>query len=313
MSSEVALEKSSRRIRAWVVSLRAPFLTASALPALVGAFAAYWKTGSFSVPRFLLSFFGVLFIHLGANLANDFFDDLSGCDRINQQPTPFSGGSRVIQQNLLPRSVVLFSSLVFLVAGTAQGLVLNNLLPGNIILKLGLIGLALGFLYTAPPLKLSYRGLGELGVLIAFGPLLVLGTFASQTGFLDRFAVLAGLPAGLLVASILLINEVLDEKWDRLAGKRNLVVLIGHRAGFRVYLVSFLAAYVAIAIGIGVGVFPHLAFLGFLPLLAYFMAFPRKAVFGDKQALIKLSAMTIASQTASTGLVALSYLLTGPV
>lgn len=307
MNSDMAMEKPAR-VGPWVVSLRAPFLTASAIPALLGALAAYWRTGTFSISRFLLSLTGVLFIHLGANMANDFFDEITGCDRTNPEPTPFSGGSRVIQKNLLSSSVVLASSILFFVIGTVQGLLLNHLVPGNIILKIGLTGLALGILYTATPAKLSYRGFGEVAVLVAFGPLLVSGAYASQTGYVDGFAVFVGLPAGLLVTSILLINELLDEKWDRVAGKRNLIVLFGPNIGFILYVIVFISAYVLIAIGIWYGIFVKVAALGFLPLLPYCVAISRKGLLERRDQMIKLSGMTIMAQIVTTAVIAIGYL-----
>ena len=99
MNSEArAAGSGAAGLMVWLRALRAPFLTASGLPVLLGSFAAFWKTGSLNVVRLVLTLGGVLCIHIGANLANDLFDHMTGCDRLNLEPTPFSGGSRVIQQ-----------------------------------------------------------------------------------------------------------------------------------------------------------------------------------------------------------------------
>ena len=313
MSSDLACQTASAKVKAWLSSLRAPFLTASAMPALVGASAAYWHKGLFDFNRFLLSLSGVLCIHLGANLLNDFFDDLTGCDRINLEPTPFSGGSRVIQRKWLSPSVILISSIGFFGIGIFEGLLLNSMVPGNIILKIGLAGLACGVLYTALPVKLSYRGLGEVAVLLAFGPLLVAGTYVAQTSRIDSFIFLVGLPPGLLVASILLINEVLDVRWDALAQKRNLVVMLGLRRGLILYLLAFFGAYACLVLGAFAGVFPRLALIGFLPGIPTMAAIVRGGLTRDRQAMIRLSGMTIMSQTFTTGLIALGFLLSNLV
>ncbi len=299
MSSEIAYQRPTAKLRAWVTSLRAPFLTASALPALLGAFAAYWRTGILDAQRLLLSISDVVC--------------LPGCDRINPEPTPFSGGSRVIQQKLVSPSLVVITSIAFFAIGTLQGLLLNSMIPGNIILKLGMAGLVCGVLYTAVPVKLSYRGLGELGVMLAFGPLLVAGTYVAQTSSLDVFPLLIGLPAGLLVASILLINEHLDIKWDTVARKRTLVVLLGARRGFLLYLATFFSAYALIGIYVFKGLFPKLAILGFLPLFPVAYVMRGKKLLENRQAMIRLSGMTMMSQMLTTGLIIASYLLQGRI
>lgn len=295
----------------WLRALRAPFLTASGLPVLLGAFAAYWKTGSLSAARLLLTLGGVLCIHIGSNLANDFFDHVTGCDRLNLEPTPFSGGSRVIQQGLISPKTVMAVSIVFFAAGLAQGLVLNRLVPGNTVILLGLVGLVLGLVYTAVPVKLSYRGLGETAVFLAFGPLVVVGSFTCQTGAIEAFPLAASLPAGLLVASILLANEVLDIEWDDRAGKRTLVVALGRRRAYLVFLVTYLGAYVWIALGLLLRVYPTaaIAALGPLPVVIRYLL-PGRAL-RDRRALIRASSLAIASNAVVIGLLAVSYLVDG--
>ena len=98
---------------------RAPFLTASGVPVLLGAFGASWHAGMFALDRFLLTLGAVLCVHLGANVANDYYDYVTGADTMNPEPTPFSGGSRVIQDGLVSARASLVLAVAFLAAGFA--------------------------------------------------------------------------------------------------------------------------------------------------------------------------------------------------
>lgn len=297
------------RFRVWIHALRAPFLTASGIPVLLGAFAAFWRTGDLDPGKLGLALGGVLSIHLGANLANDYFDEATGCDRLNPQPTPFSGGSRVIQAGLLTPKTVLVASVCFLTLGLAQGLWLNMAVPGNTVLVLGIAGVACGLLYTAVPFKLSYRGMGEVLVFLAFGPLIVAGSYACQTGGLEVFALAVSVPAGMLVVSILLINEILDVEWDRRAGKRTLIVALGLRRGYLLYFLVFVGAFAWMAVGMLLRVFPTLAAFAFLPAVVFTRRLVPGKALADRPATITASRLTIMSHTITVGMLALSYLV----
>jgi 1,4-dihydroxy-2-naphthoate octaprenyltransferase len=305
MSSDIASAgEAASGLRTWLHSLRAPFLTVSAIPVMLGALAAFWRTGSLSVARLSLTLGCAVCVHLGANLANDFFDDVTGCDRLNPDPTPFSGGSRVIQKNLLSARTILASSICFFALGLAQGLWLNHSVPGNQVLAVGVAGMLCGFLYTAVPFKLSYRGIGELVVFLAFGPLVVAGSFLCQTGSLETFAFVVSVPAGLLVASILLINEVLDCQWDGRAGKRTLVVILGRRRGYGLYLATFTGAYAWIAAGLLFKVYPAV-----VPVVLFVRYLLPARALHDRESTIRASRLTILSHTITVSVLAASYLL----
>src|SRR5688500_15078906 len=112
-------DRASAQVGATGVALfaratRLPFLTATLVPVLVGTAVAAWE-GSFHLLRFVLALLGAACFHVGTNVANDYFDHLSGADEANPTPTPFSGGSRVIQQGLVgPRRMALLSAVFFL-------------------------------------------------------------------------------------------------------------------------------------------------------------------------------------------------------
>ncbi len=291
----------------WIRTLRAPFLTASGMPVLLGAFAASRHAGIFAWDRFLLTMGAVLCVHAGANVANDYYDYVTGADTMNPEPTPFSGGSRVIQDGLVSARASLALAIAFLAAGLVMGLILNSMIPGNKVILLGIAGILCGFLYSAVPVKLSYRGLGEVVIFIAFGPLTVMGAYLCQTGTLNLFSFLISIPAGLLVLAILLVNEVLDLKWDSKAGKRTLAVMLGPGRAYGLFLTVYLAAFGSIAGLLFAGLAPPWAALVLLPAaLALRGLIPHRAL-ATRTTLINASRLTILTQITTTTLLAASY------
>ncbi len=147
----------------WLKAIRVPFFTATIIPVALGSIIAWHDTGNFMWINFLLTMLGAIFIHAGTNLANDYFDHLSGCDEANSTPTPFSGGSRVIQEGLIPPRQILCVSAVSFIAGGLIGFYLNYLSGGNVVLVLGVIGVFLGVFYTAKPFSIpSLINSGEI-------------------------------------------------------------------------------------------------------------------------------------------------------
>lgn len=216
---------------------RAPFLTASVLPVLIGSTLPFWLRPdgwSFSVWRLVEAVVAVLFLHIGANLGNGYYDHLSGADPANPNPGVLSGGSGLITSGALPAGFFLRWSIVFLALGAVLGVHLNFQVDGHLVLVLGIVGIALAHFYTAPPVKLAYRGLGELAVGLAFGVLPVVGAYYVQAETFSWRVVLASLPITFAVVLILWVNQIVDIKPDAEVGKRNLAVVVGHRAAGRV-------------------------------------------------------------------------------
>ena len=113
----------------------------------------------------------------------------------------------------------------FYLVAAAIGLVLLALRPSAALLVIGVVGIIVSLGYTAPPLKLVYRGLGEVAVAVGFGPLMLLGAYVVQTGgALTWEPFVASIPIALLVALILYVNEIPDRRGDARAGKRTLPV-----------------------------------------------------------------------------------------
>lgn len=250
-------------VKKWVVAARLPFLTASVMPVLATVAAAWKADGTLRFGLAGLALLGIALIHAGANLANDYFDHQSGADAANHFSTPFSGGSRVIQEGIISPQAIVTAAAICSAAGAVCGLILWSYTTGHVLLGIGAVGIAAGWFYTAPPLKLAHRGLGELATMLCFGVLPALGTEWVLRGRLSLQVSWVGLPAGLLVAAILLINEFPDVAADASAGKRTLVVRLGPRRAVVAYGLLLAAAYASVAVGV---------LLGWMPLLAGLVA-----------------------------------------
>ena len=235
---------------------RLPFLSATIIPVVLGIVIAA-SHGAFDLLAAVLTIIGACFVQLAINVSNDVFDTAQGADDANVTPTKFSGGSRVIQYGLVSfRQMATLGAGLFL-AGALVGLLLLVLRGSPALLAIGIIGFVLGIGYTAPPLKLVYRGLGELAVALGFGPLMLLGAYVVQTeGALSWEPFVASIPVALLVALILYVNEIPDRRGDARAGKRTLPVRFGQTTIVTGYRVAVVAAYAVVVLTVATGTLP---------------------------------------------------------
>ena len=189
-------------------------------------------------------------MEVAKNAWGDVYDYDSGTDLAVEPAdrTPFSGGKRVLVDRLLTRGQTWTLAFGFGGIGAALGAYLVFARAPEA-LWVGAVGLALGWSYHGPPLKLAYRGLGELSVGVTYGPLIACGTYVVQRGYVGADVLYASIPLGLVIMAFLWINEVPDRRADALAGKRTLVVRLGeHHAamGFTAVMILAFAGVVAL-------------------------------------------------------------------
>lgn len=210
---------------------------------LLGACAAA-REGTLAWGWLALTVAGIFAIEVAKNASGEIFDFDSGTDLAvaPEDRSPFSGGKRVLVDRLLTRGETKAIGAIGYGLGSACGLAIV-LLREPRVLWLGLVGIALAFFYHAPPLKLSYRGLGELAVGICYGPLICGGTYLVQRGELPLRILWLAAPLGLLIASFLWINEFPDFDADRAHGKRTLVVRLGRDRAAWVFVALLAAAF----------------------------------------------------------------------
>jgi len=236
------------------IATRLPFLTATIIPILLGAAVAA-SHGFFSWGLLGLTLLGGSALHLGLNVANDVFDDMSGADPANVTPTPFSGGSRVIQYQLLSRRAMAMMSALLYAVGVAVGIYLAET-RGSELYILGVAGILVSVAYTAPPFRLVNRGLGEAAVGLGFGPITTLGAYFVMAKEFSGEALFASLPVAIFIALVLYMNEVPDKAADSEVGKRTLVVRWSERAVVRAFSVAAATAYLILALGVTLRILP---------------------------------------------------------
>jgi len=293
-----------------IKELRAEFLPGSVMPVLLGAAMAYARTGNFEALPFALTLAGVVFIHLGTNVANDYFDHLSGNDALNTQfVRPFTGGSRLIQDRLLSPRAVLTLSISLFAAAVAVGVALT-FMRGPYILLLGAIGIASGFFYVAPPVNLASRGFGEFFIGLNFGVLTMAGSYFVQTRSVSVESIVTSLPLAILIAAVVFINEFQDMDADARAGKRTLVVRMGLSKASFAYGFIMLSAFLPVIAGVAAGLMPRttLLALGALPFALKAIAVARKHYASPKE-LTPANALTIVCHTLTGVLLTVGYLI----
>lgn len=175
---------------------------------------------------------------------NEYFD--LAADQANRHPTRWAGGSRVLPQGMVPPQAALATALIFAFIALGAGCVLAVVAPGPLALPLVLLALALAWGYSAPPLKLHSRGLGELDIALIVPGLTPLLGFYLQTGRLALLPILAIAPLLCLQFAMSLIIEFPDTAGDADTGKVNLVVRLGGARATRLHNLAAPAAYISL-------------------------------------------------------------------
>jgi len=299
-----------RKLNVWLTELRAPFLTATLVSIVLGTAIAWTRNSVFNVQYFLLSLLGGVFLHLGTNVANDYYDHKSGNDEVNREfVRPFSGGSRTIQSGLLtPREVISGAMLLF-AGATLIGLYLA-LVRGSFVFALGLIGLFSGLFYTAPPLNWVGKGIGEAMVGINFGALMTLGSYYVQTQEATLEPLIASLPVTLLIAAVLYINEFPDYSADKAVGKKTLVVRLGRRKAVYGYMLIVFGAYASVFMSGITGIAPHYTLVALIPFPLAAQAVQHAFRFHSEPfSLVPANATTILIHLLTSLLLSLGYII----
>jgi 1,4-dihydroxy-2-naphthoate octaprenyltransferase len=231
-------------LKIWFLATRPWSFTMTAISVGVGGAVAALD-GAFDVWLFLLTLVGAVCVHGATNLINDYFDYKSGVDRPGA-PTTLYRPHPLVEELIFPQTVLTISLILYAIAAMI-GLELIRL-KGAGLLWFILVGAIASFFYTAGPIKYKYLALGELSVFLMWGPVIVGGTYFVQRGSLSLDAVLISVPFGLLVALVLLANNLRDIDYDRSAGIATLGTLLGQQKTRVLYQGLILLAYLATAL-----------------------------------------------------------------
>lgn len=221
---------------------------ASTVPMLVATALAWRDTGRIPVLWLVAAVVGVYLIEIGKNAVNEFVDYQSGVDRFVEpgKRTPFSGGKKTIVDGLLTVRETRWIAAATLAAAFGVGMAITVWREPDIF-WIGILGLLLAVFYTLPPLKLCYRGWGEVAVGLTFGPLILTGMYWVLAGTFTWKAFAVGIPLAFLIANVLWINQYPDYEADLKGNKRNGLVRLGKEKGLVVYRLLFVAAYLGLA------------------------------------------------------------------
>jgi 1,4-dihydroxy-2-naphthoate octaprenyltransferase len=219
----------------WILASRPKTLWAAVAPVIIGTAMAY-SDGKMYWQMAVVALIAAMFIQIGTNLANDYFDFKRGADSKDRL-----GPLRVTEAGLVKPDTMRNGFIVVFFFAFLIGLVLI-LRAGWPIFIIGVLSILFGIIYTGGPFPLAYKGLGDIFVLIFFGPVAVGGTYYVQSLEITLPVILAGLSPGLISMALLTVNNLRDINTDKKAGKRTLAVRFGEFFTRLEYLIAILIA-----------------------------------------------------------------------
>lgn len=249
---DTAPSPAQRLLRVFALVRYRFFLYAGLLPYLLGAAWAFAIAGTFDAPAFWAGLGGVVLSVIGVEAFNEYFDARMGTDRVfNPEDIP-----------PIAQAVFWIGSAAF-AAALAVGIYLT-VHGGWPILAFALLGGAAAIFYEAPPIRWSYRGLGELSIALSYGPWMVLGSLYLHTRAMSGGAFAASFVPACFIMALAVVNAIPDFHQDRLVGKRNLVVRLGRERAVTLYLALAVAGLLVVVAGVVAGLFPATALAALL-------------------------------------------------
>ena len=234
-------------IKPWIDIQELPKHLANILPFLLGTVLAYWDMGTLNWTVFWVSLIALYFLTNGTYIGNEYFDydndrsnstRIGGTDKVSVTTT---GGTRVLVKGLIPRRQALIAAIACFLLAIPLGLYLQFVLDtGPLTIPLGLLALFIGWFYSAPPVRASYRGLGELFIAVGQG-LVIFGAYYVQHGF-SWLPIVGSLSWFVALPALKVIREFPDYDADRSTEKRGLTIIFGRERMAKVFGVMVLLA-----------------------------------------------------------------------
>ena len=220
------------RLEPWIALQELPKHLANLLPFMLGTTLAYWQAGRIDWAVFGVALVALFLLTDGTYIANEYFDyendkanltRIGGADAVGVTTT---GGTRVLVKGLIRRRHALVAAVVAFALAIPVGLFLQlRMGTGPLTIPLGALGVFIGWFYSAPPIKASYRGLGEAFIAVGQG-VVVFGAYYVQQGF-STLPLLVSLPWFLALPALKIVREFPDYEADRATGKRGLTLRFG--------------------------------------------------------------------------------------
>ena len=254
------------KVKFYFLETRPQFLLLSVILVFLGLSTALLLGNSVSAFSFILALTGLILLHISTNVLNDYFDYKSGID-LNTEMTPFNGGSGFISSGLLStKNVFVFGIVTFLLA-IPIGIYFLHIV-GLSILPIFILGAIFVLFYTPLLTKTGY-GISEISAGLGLGTLPVYGTFVILTGSYSPTALIYSIPSGLLVANLLILNEIPDIEADKIGKRKTLAIQLGAIPVFNLYLFIDALSYLWIIFFTSTGNLPILSLLSLLTIPAY--------------------------------------------
>ncbi|MDY4250675.1 1,4-dihydroxy-2-naphthoate polyprenyltransferase [Bacteroides pyogenes] len=227
-------------LQAWVLAARPTTLTGAITPVMVGTTLAIMD-GYFQWQPMLICFLFAGLMQIAANFINDLFDYRKGTDREDRL-----GPERACAQGWISPKAMRNGIIVTIALACLVGSMLLFYAGWELII-VGLLCILFAFLYTTGPYPLSYHGWGDLLVIVFFGFVSVGGTYYVQSLTWTPDVIVASLVCGLLIDTLLVVNNYRDREADAQSGKRTLIVRFGEAFGQYLYLaLGFIAAFICL-------------------------------------------------------------------
>jgi 1,4-dihydroxy-2-naphthoate octaprenyltransferase len=242
----------------WAQASRAWTLALPAVGVLVGTLTATYYGFGWSLGRFILADLGALALQAATNMINDYYDYVQGTDAFDALSQERIGPGLAIQQGLVTPDQLWWGGVTALVFGSILGLILVYLC-GWVILLIGVLSVATAYFYTAPPVSLAYRGLGDLAVFLFMGPGFALGGYYVQALSFSTGVIAPAIAMGCLASAVLQVNNIRDIDNDTLHGKRTFATIIGRPAAIAELIGTDTLAFSAVVLGVLAGTLPWLA------------------------------------------------------
>ena len=250
-------------IKTLLLTSRPRFLLLSFSVVLLGSAIAFYEGAEWSMSLFILITLGAVLSHAAVNMLNEYQDFQSGLDAVTDR-TPFSGGSGALPNNpdVAPLVFNTFIGILGLLVVLGSYFIF---LKGWALLPLGAVGLLVIVTYTSKITRLPWVCLISPG--LAFGPLMVLGTYFVWTGDFSLLALALSLVPFFLVNNLLLLNQVPDLQADRVVGRFNILMKVGLKRGLLIFVSFVLLAFSSLLVTSLIFNLPSLIWLGFLGIL----------------------------------------------
>ncbi|GKV55916.1 1,4-dihydroxy-2-naphthoate octaprenyltransferase [Sporosarcina sp. NCCP-2222] len=243
--------------RIWWQLTRPHTLTAAFAPVFLGTMIAL-SYGEFHLPLFLAMLVASIFIQMATNMFNEYYDYKRGLDTEHS----IGIGGTIVRNGVQPRTVL---NIAFLLYAISIGIGVYICMETSWWLAaVGLVCMAIGYFYTGGPYPIAYTPFGELFSGVVMGMLLVLIAFYIQMGSVTLDAILLSIPSMLLVAGIMMANNIRDIVGDREGGRKTLAILVGRPRAITILASFFIISYcwiVALIITGHVSIWALLVFL----------------------------------------------------